>query len=113
MVTKQENSYEEDRHSEGHSQLKAMVEKIEALEEEKAEVGRLVRDAYTEARLAGFDPKIMRRVLRCRKMRKEQYLEEEQLLDTYLNAVGMRTKESGSSEASNMDSSATLMSKAS
>lgn len=74
----------------GDNQLKSMIEKIEALEDEKAELGRLVSDAYTEARLAGFDPKIMRRVLRCRKMQPDQFREEEQLVDTYLNAVGLK-----------------------
>jgi uncharacterized protein (UPF0335 family) len=74
----------------GDNQLKSMIEKIEALEDEKAELGRLVRDAYAEARLAGFDPKIMRRVLRCRKMKPDQFREEETLVDTYLNAVGLK-----------------------
>lgn len=77
--------------TETHNQLKSLIQKIEALEEEKAEIGRMIRDAFTEAKLTGFDPKIMKRVLKCRKMKRDQYLEEEHLLGTYLSAVGMNS----------------------
>jgi len=85
-----------------HNQLKSLIEKIESLEAEKAEVANLVRDAFLEARLAGFDPKIMRQVLKLRKMKKHEYLEQEQLLGTYLSAVGML--EEGSADTASSDS---------
>lgn len=71
------------------NQLKSLIEKIEALEAEKAEISNLIRDAFIEAKLGGYDPKIMKQVLKCRKMKKNEYLEQEQLLSTYLSAVGM------------------------
>jgi uncharacterized protein (UPF0335 family) len=42
-----------------------------------------------EAKAQGFDPKIMRIILRMRKMKKEDLLEEQQILDVYTNALGM------------------------
>lgn len=73
----------------GSNQLKSLVEKIEGLEAEKMEIQALIRDALLEARVAGYDPKIIRQVLKCRKMKKHEYLEQEQLLGTYLAAVGL------------------------
>lgn len=69
--------------------LKSLVEKIESLEEEKKELGHLIRDAFAELKTQGFDPKIVRRVLKCRQMKRDDYLEEENLLCAYLNEVGM------------------------
>jgi uncharacterized protein (UPF0335 family) len=70
-------------------QLKAAIEKIERLEDEKTELMQTIRDVFAEAKGFGFDPKIMRQVLKLRKMKREEYLEQEQLLETYLNALGM------------------------
>lgn len=72
------------------NQLKLLVERIESLDAEKLEIQKLIRDAFLEARVAGYDPKVMRQVLKCRKMKKQEYLEQEQLLGTYLAAVGLR-----------------------
>ena len=74
--------------NETSSQLKSFIEKIEGLEEEKTEVAKLIRDAFLEAKFSGFDPKIMRQVLKCRKMGKEAYLEQEHLLGSYLATIG-------------------------
>jgi uncharacterized protein (UPF0335 family) len=71
------------------SQLRSLVEKIESLEDEKAEVAKLIRDAFAEAKMVGYDPKVLRQVLKCRKMGKDAYLEQEHLLGTYLGALGL------------------------
>ncbi|TGW15339.1 DUF2312 domain-containing protein [Candidatus Hepatobacter penaei] len=67
--------------------LKSLIEKIESLESEKTELLSLIRDAFAEAKFAGYDPKIMKQVIKCRKMGKDAYLEQEQLLGTYLAAL--------------------------
>ena len=69
--------------------LRLLIEKIERLEDEKAETSKEIRDIYAEAKGVGFDPKIMRQVLKLRKLKREEYLEQEQILETYLVALGM------------------------
>ena len=70
-------------------QLRAFIERIERLEEEKANLLADIREVYAEAKGMGFDPKIMRKVVSLRKMDVEKRQEEDFVLDTYLNALGM------------------------
>ncbi|MEK9846577.1 MAG: DUF2312 domain-containing protein [Rhodospirillaceae bacterium] len=70
-------------------QLRAFIERIERLEEEKANLLADIREVYAEAKAMGFDPKIMRKVVSLRKMDVEKRQEEDFVLDTYLNALGM------------------------
>jgi len=70
-------------------QLKAYVERIERLEEEKAAIAGDVREVYAEAKANGFDVKIMRQVVRLRKMDSQDRDEQEALLDLYKRALGM------------------------
>ncbi len=69
--------------------LRAFIERIERLEEEKASLMADIREVYAEAKGTGFDPKIMRQVVRIRKMEPDQRQEQDYLLDTYLSALGM------------------------
>ena len=71
------------------NQLKLFIEKIERLEEEKSELLETIREVYSEAKSVGFDPKIMKQVVRFRKMKREDYEEQEELLDIYKHALGM------------------------
>ena len=70
-------------------QLKSFIERIERLEEEKAELGDQIRDVFAEAKGSGFDIKIIRQVLKIRKMETQERLEQEELFDLYLAALGM------------------------
>jgi len=70
-------------------QLRAFIERVERLEEEKANLMADIREVYAEAKGMGFDPKIMRKVVSLRKMDVEKRQEEDFVLDTYLNALGM------------------------
>lgn len=69
--------------------LRSFIERIERLEEEKAALMADIREVYAEAKNAGFDPKIMRKVVSLRKMDDNDRQEEEYLLDAYLAALGM------------------------
>jgi uncharacterized protein (UPF0335 family) len=71
------------------SQLKAFVERIERLEEEKKNIADDIRDVFAEAKGQGFDTKVMRQVIRLRKKDVAERQEEEALLDLYLHALGM------------------------
>lgn len=71
-------------------ELKAYIERIERLEEEKAALAGDLRDVYTEAKANGFDTKIMRKIVAIRKKDHAERKEEEALLDLYLEALGMQ-----------------------
>ncbi len=70
----------------GH--LQAFIQRIERLEEEKAALAADIREVYAEAKGTGFEPKIMRQVVRLRKLEKADRQEQEALLDLYLHALG-------------------------
>jgi uncharacterized protein (UPF0335 family) len=70
-------------------ELRAFVERIERLEEEKQTIQDDIKDIYAEAKGTGFDVKILRQVVRIRKQDKADREEQEALLDLYLSALGM------------------------
>jgi uncharacterized protein (UPF0335 family) len=70
-------------------QLKAFVERIERLEEEKKATSDDIRDVYAEAKGTGFDTKALRTIVRLRKLDMDERREQQEVLDTYLHALGM------------------------
>ncbi len=68
--------------------LKSFIERIERLEGERAALGADIREVYGEAKSTGYDPKIMRQVVKLRKMDASDRQEQESLLQVYLDAVG-------------------------
>ncbi|MCA1492400.1 DUF2312 domain-containing protein [Sinorhizobium alkalisoli] len=70
-------------------QLRAFIERIERLEEEKKTIADDIKDVYGEAKSMGFDTKILRKVISIRKQDQDERLEQEAILDTYLQALGM------------------------
>jgi uncharacterized protein (UPF0335 family) len=85
--------------------LRAFIERIERLEVEKATLLEDIREVYAEAKGTGFDPKIMRQVVRIRKLEPDQRQEQEFVLDTYLSALGM-LEQSGADDAGAEDTAA-------
>ena len=72
------------------AQLKAIIERIERLEEEKKALAEDIKDIYAEAKGNGFDVKILRKIIAIRKRDQEELDEEETMLEVYLRALGMR-----------------------
>lgn len=70
-------------------QLRAFIERIERLEEEKAAITEDVKEVYAEAKGNGFDSKVLREIIRIRKMDHNERMEQEALLETYMTALGM------------------------
>ena len=62
-------------------QLRAFIERIERLEEEKKTIADDIKEVFAEAKGTGFEPKIMRQLLKIRKMDKDEHDEQESLLD--------------------------------
>jgi uncharacterized protein (UPF0335 family) len=69
--------------------LRAIVDRIERLEEERKALGSDIKDIYTEAKSAGFDIKVLRQLIRIRKQEPAEVEEQETLLDVYRRAIGM------------------------
>ena len=68
--------------------LRSIIERVERLEQEKAEVMEQIKEVFAEAKGAGFDVKILRKVVRLRKQDRAKRQEEEAILDLYLSAIG-------------------------
>lgn len=69
--------------------LRSFIERIERLEEEKAEYAAAIREVYDEAKSTGFDVKVMRIIVRLRKMEAHQREELDQLTELYRRAAGI------------------------
>ena len=70
-------------------QLRLFIERIERMEEEKKGVADDIRDTYNEAKSQGYDPKIMRQIVRLRKLPVNDRKEMEAILDVYKSALGI------------------------
>lgn len=70
-------------------QLRQLIERIERLEEEKTVLTDQVREVYAESKSLGFDPKIMRKIVRLRKMDPRAIDEEDALIHLYKRVLGM------------------------
>lgn len=70
-------------------QLKAFVERVERLEEERKAIADDIRDIYAEAKGTGFDVKALRTIVRLRKQDTDERREQETILETYMHALNM------------------------
>ena len=73
----------------GKEQLKAFIERVERLEEEKKAIADDIRDVYAEAKGSGFDVKALRAIVRLRKQDTDERREQQAILETYMHALGM------------------------
>lgn len=71
-------------------ELRLMIERVERLEEEKKGIADDIKDALSEAKSRGYDPKIIRKIVALRKKRREDVQEEQMIIETYLSALGMQ-----------------------
>ena len=66
-----------------------MITKTKKIEEEKKGIQDDIKDVFAEAKGRGYDPKAMRKILSIRKKKREEYQEEEAILEVYMQALGM------------------------
>ena len=71
------------------AQLRAFIERIERLEEEKKTISDDIKEVYSEAKNSGFDAKAIRAIIRLRKKEDKERQEEEAMIDLYKDALGM------------------------
>lgn len=70
-------------------QLLSFIERIERMNEEKADIAADIKEIYAEATGNGFDSKIIRLIVRIRKQDANERMEQETLLQLYMSALGM------------------------
>ena len=78
-----------DAHGVARDELRSFVERIERLEEEKQTIADDIKDVYGEAKGRGYDTKALKKIISLRKKDDQERMEEELILDTYLQALGM------------------------
>lgn len=70
-------------------QLRAFIERIERLEEEKKTIAEDIKEVFAELKGTGFDAKAVRTIIRLRKMEAHERQEEEAMVQLYMDALGM------------------------
>lgn len=75
--------------SNSHGHLRSIIERLERLDVDKAAITADIKEVYSEAKATGFDPKIIRLIVRIRKKDPAEREEEEAMLATYMAALGM------------------------
>ena len=70
-------------------QLKQYIDRIERLENDKAEIADDIKQVFDEAKANGFDVKAMRQVIKLKKLDKDSLAEQEAMLDLYRSALGI------------------------
>lgn len=80
----------EDEQKAAGQRIKSFVERIERLEQEKADLAEDIKEIYAEVKAVGFDVKILRKIIALRKMDPEKRSEEQAILELYMTALGMK-----------------------
>jgi len=71
------------------AKLQQIINKIETIEQERLENADLLKDAFNEAKVMGFDVKIIKHMLKLKKKDKEALAEEDSLIELYRGALGI------------------------
>ena len=70
-------------------ELRLLIERAERLAEEKKGITDDIKDVMAEAKSRGYDGKAIRKILAIRKKKREEYQEEQSILEVYMQALGM------------------------
>ena len=76
-------------HAFSKGQLKSIIERVERLEEEKAEISEQIKEVFAESKSMGFDVKTLKKIVALRKKTSDERSEEEAMLETYMMALDM------------------------
>jgi len=71
------------------SELRQFVERMERLDGEKNDLAEQQKEVMAEAKSRGYDTKVLRKVISLRKRDKDDIANEEAILETYKEAMGM------------------------
>ena len=70
-------------------QLLGYIDRIERMDEDKRAISEDIKEIYVEVKSAGYDTKIVRKIVSLRRKSREERIEEETLLDLYMQSIGM------------------------
>lgn len=70
-------------------QLRAFIERIERLEEEKKTISDDIKEVFAELKGSGFDSKAVRQILKLRRQETHERQEAEAMIQLYMDALGM------------------------
>lgn len=84
-------TYPSNVESVAQDQIRAFIERIERMEEEKVALAADIKEIYSEAKGSGLDTKILRKIVSIRKQDANERMEQEAILELYMNALGMQT----------------------
>ena len=76
-------------HNAADDRLRLLIERVERLDEEKKGIADDIRDVFMEAKAVGYDPKIMKMIIKLRAMKPDDRREQEAILETYKIALGL------------------------
>lgn len=76
-------------HNAADDRLRLLIERAERLDEEKKGIADDIKDVFMEAKAVGYDPKIMREIIKLRAMKPDDLRERDALIETYRNAIGL------------------------
>jgi uncharacterized protein (UPF0335 family) len=89
VMTMQNEDYDSDDRSVAGERLKSFIERIERLEEEKADIAEDIKEIYAEVKAVGFDAKTIKNLIKIRKQDAQKVREERELLELYADAIQM------------------------
>lgn len=75
--------------SNSEKELEALIQRVERLEQEKANLAEDIKEVYAEAKMTGFDTKAMRKVVAERKLDLLERRTRREVFDTYAKAVNL------------------------
>ncbi|MEI6282945.1 MAG: DUF2312 domain-containing protein [Alphaproteobacteria bacterium] len=69
-------------------QLKAILDRVESLDEDRVAIMVDMKDVYAEAKGNGFDVKAIKRLVVLRRQDRSKLLEDNAILELYATALG-------------------------
>ena len=72
-----------------NAQLLSIIQRVEKLNEDAAQVAADIKEIMSEAKSAGYDPKFIKKMIELRKLDPDELDEQDELTQMYRNAIGL------------------------
>lgn len=72
-----------------NAQLLSIVQRIERLNEDAAQIAADIKEVMAEAKSAGYDPKYIKKMIDLRKLDPDELDEQDELTKMYRDALGI------------------------
>ena len=72
-----------------NAQLLSILQRVEKLNEDAAQVAADIKEVMSEAKSAGYDPKFIKKMIELRKLDPDELDEQDELTQMYRNAIGL------------------------